>query len=247
MRGAGKAGMGWACAVLLAWAGQAMAATADATAAAAACPAPVHVDPVYPHDLLRSQQGGTVVLLLEVDACGRVAAATVRQASGQPALDAAAQEAAMQWVLDARARSRVVDGRVEVPLGFSMQRQKAQAFHAPDWPASHRRARFQAQALDGYDSVQDLLDRHDLRPDGMITPPFEHIHNVFFRQRDAVPAEYWLFVFQQGKARTAARYRLETDAGEPVVQVAILCDGAPRTCDEDRRALMRGFRFARPR
>lgn len=239
----------WLVAGLLfpAWVQAAVAPAGQQASADGSCPPPLRVEPAYPADMVQSQREGEVLLALAVDGCGRVTAAEVRRGSGQPALDAAALEAARQWVLAEDARLPAGDGRVLVPVAFRIPPAKAHAYGGPDWPESHRRVRYVAEPLEGYATPTEILDRYPLDPEAMITPPYPRLRSMFFRQRSADPREYWLFLYLQGRPAVAARYRLVHEGGEPLVRVAILCDNTESACKRDGRLLMRGLPFAKAR
>ena len=154
-------------------------------------------------------------------------------------MDEAALAAARQWVL--RPADRPAEGaRLRVPVAFDVTRAKAQRYVDADWPRSHRRARYVVDTLPGYDTPQQVLGRYPLDPEAMITPPYRHVRNVFFRQRGADPAEYWLFLYL-GQTQVAARYRLGMEGDDAVVYLAVVCSSEPKECERDRRWLMRGL------
>lgn|GEM_PF-829352 len=219
----------------------------EAAPLAPACPAPIRVAPDYPADMVQSQQAGSALLVLELDECGRVTEARVKQGSGQSALDEAALVAARQWVLGPASVPGAAVRRVEVPIDFSIQKAKPYSYGGPDWPESHKRAHYVLEPLAGYRTPAQVLDRYPLDPERMITPPYPNVRNTFFRQRGSEPPEYWLILFPQGEPRVAARYRLVMVEGEPVVRVAFVCDNTPKYCERERQVLMRGLPFARAR
>ena len=220
-------------------------AAAAGPAVPGGCPVPGRIAPVYPQSMVRLQATGSVVLELSADGCGRVIEVRIKQGSGHAALDEAAVAAARQWVLDP---ADAASGPVEATLGFGLEEARPYRYVTHGWPESHKRARYVPDSLPGYLTPGQVLDHYDLRPVEMITPPYRNVRNVFFRQGgDSEPAEYWLFFFLHGQPRVAARYRLEMEAGEPVVRFAFLCDNEPKFCDRDRKLLMKGLPFARAR
>ncbi|WP_045728128.1 TonB family protein [Xanthomonas sp. GPE 39] len=78
--------------------------------------------PHYPEAAVRAGISGKVVLLLKVDAIGKVRAVRVLDhGSGSPALDAAAAAAAWQWRFNpAMAHGRAVAAMLKVPVTFEV-------------------------------------------------------------------------------------------------------------------------------
>ena len=74
--------------------------------------------PVYPWEALRAHEQGTVVLLIEVEAAGKVAAVMVKESSGSRRLDQAAVETVKRfWYFDAAGGPRIF----ESPIVFRIQ------------------------------------------------------------------------------------------------------------------------------
>lgn len=215
---------------------------------AAACPPLVRDAPAYPDDLRQTQAQGSVLLDLRVDACGQVMDAAIAQSSGHAAFDAAALKASRGWVLGRDVASGAVGGQVRVPLDFKLPQRRSYAYVGhDDWPATHRRPRYVLEGLPGYATPTAVLDRYDLQPEVMLTPPYPYVRNMLFRQRGAAPREYWLFMYLGDRATVAARYRLVMENDEPVVRVAFVCEGTEKHCARDRRLVMKGLPFARAR
>ena len=211
------------------------------------CPAATRVAPVYPADMLEREQGGTVLLDVVVDECGRVVRAEVKAGSGFPSLDQAARDAVRQWVVGVDDPSGAVDGRLEIPVAFNMEPAKKLRYGDPDWPSSHRRPRYVLEELPGFKSPADVLQRYDFSPEKMITAPYPGVRNILFRQSGDDPIEYWLFIYRKPDPTVAVRYRLAMENGEPVVRMAFLCDDASANCARDRKFLKKGLPFARAR
>ncbi|WP_045760920.1 TonB family protein [Xanthomonas albilineans] len=78
--------------------------------------------PHYPNAAIRAGISGKLVLLLKVDAVGKVRAVRVLDhGSGSPALDAAAVAAAWQWRFNpAMAHGRAVAAMLKVPVAFEV-------------------------------------------------------------------------------------------------------------------------------
>jgi TonB family protein len=230
--------MRWTLSVLLMW--------SSFAAQAATCPEPVREAPAYPDDMRRARIQGSLVLDLRVDACGKVLDAAIAESSGHASFDASALAASRGWVLSRDAIAGAVDGRLRVPLDFKLPQHRSYPYVGnDDWPATHRRARYVLEGLPGYATPEAVLNTHDLQPEVMLTPPYKYVRNMLFRQRGAEPREYWLFIYMGDRASVAARYRLVTENGEPVVRLAFLCEGAEKDCARDRKLVMRGLPFAK--
>ena len=76
----------------------------------------------YPPESERRGEQGTAVLLLRVDAEGRVAEVSLAASSGYRALDRAALEAARRWRFRPAVREgRPVESTVRAPITFRLQ------------------------------------------------------------------------------------------------------------------------------
>ncbi len=222
----------------------AASAVAGGQSDAAPCPDLVRGVPAYPDEMRQTRLEGSVILDLRVDACGRVLDASVAESSGHASFDAAALAASRGWVLGKDVAGG--GGRLRVPLDFKLPQRRSYPYVGnDDWPATHRRARYVLEGLPGYATPEALLDKHDLQPEVMLTPPYKHTRNMLFRQRGADPREYWLFIYMGDRASVAARYRLVTENGEPVVRLAFLCEGTVKDCARDRKRVMKGLPFAK--
>ena len=81
--------------------------------------------PVYPMELACDGIGGKVTLMVTVGPEGTVTGASMRQSSGQPALDAAAQEAVRDWRFRAATRNgQPVSTEIQVPITFNVPPQE---------------------------------------------------------------------------------------------------------------------------
>lgn len=216
-------------------------------AASDACPTPAFGPPMYPPDLAVRGTGGTVLLDLTIDACGRVLQAEVKTSSGHKKLDASALAAARKWVLPPADRARAVAGHVDREVTFNIQAgEKMVPYAKLDWPKSHRRPRYVldsdftefATAAQAKQSVRVPIER-------TIAPPYSGMMSQFFRYRDQDPVEYWLFLYRAGHANLAARYRLTTEEGEPIVRLGVLCDDKPEACEKASEFLLKGLPFAK--
>ena len=219
---------------------------APATGAApteAGCPPPKRVPPRYPSNLLIRGKGGTVLLDLSIDPCGRVLQATVRKPSGHRALDEAAQAAAMQSVLPPAERARAVNGRVEQPVSFGVD-PVTYAYPRMDWPTTHKRPRYVLEALTEFPDVAAAntaitSGMEDLRP-----PPYA-VMGRFVEKGTPGAREFWLFVHKDHQPNLAARYRPVMENGEPVVRLAVLCGDTPHACAKAQALLLKGLPFAK--
>ncbi|MFT3667651.1 MAG: TonB family protein [Pseudoxanthomonas sp.] len=221
-----------------------LAADGGSGSSAAACPDLVRGAPEYPDDMRRAHLEASVILDLRVDGCGRVLDAGIAETSGHASFDAAALAASRGWVLGKDVAAG--GGNLRVPLDFKLSRLASYPHVGnDDWPASHRRVRYLPDNLYGYTTPEQVLERYDLRPQAALTPPYPYVRNMLLRQQGDDPVEYWLFMYMEGKARVAARYRLVTENGEPMVRVAFLCEGPRRQCAQDRRLVMKGLPFAK--
>ncbi|MDT8441013.1 MAG: energy transducer TonB [Desulfuromonadales bacterium] len=78
--------------------------------------------PEYPHQARVRRWTGDVLLLVEVDADGRVTSLAVEQSSGHPLLDRAARRAVRHWeFLPASQAGLPVASRVLVPVSFQLE------------------------------------------------------------------------------------------------------------------------------
>src|SRR3546814_10260811 len=77
--------------------------------------------PLFPAQMVREKRGGSVVLDLEVDACGRVIDASLRKRSRRQ-FNEAAIASVMGASLDAGQLARVKDGHFELEVVFEKQR-----------------------------------------------------------------------------------------------------------------------------
>lgn len=81
--------------------------------------------PQYPAEASKQGKTGTSVLLVDIDATGKVTGLRLDRSAGDDRLDAAAMEAATRWkFVPAMKNGRPVPGRVRVPIQF--------ALHDPD-------------------------------------------------------------------------------------------------------------------
>jgi TonB family protein len=180
------------------------AASPEGAGIAAACPPPAPATVAQPPDLQRTYgKGGLVVLLLELDACGRVLAARVERSSLRRELDEAAVSAAASWVLDP---VELAGGRAaRLPVTFDgFPRARDWALAAPDPCLDARQdGRIDAPGFDpqfpgyledpcglGYASIQAALDH--VRSVAFYSAETASRH-AFYAVRDANGPARWYF------------------------------------------------------
>lgn len=217
--------------------------TRAAPATEAGCPPPKRVLPRYPSNLLIRGKGGTVLLDLSIDACGRVLQASVKKPSGHSALDEAAQAAATQSVLSPAERAKAVNGRLEQPVSFGVD-PMTYAYPRTDWPTTHKRPRYVLEALAEFADVAAADAAITSGMADLRAPPYAVVGR--FVQKGTLEArEFWLFVSKDNEPNLAARYRPRMEDGEPVVRLAVLCGDTPEACAKAQALLLKGLPFAR--
>lgn len=209
------------------------------------CPAPTKRAPVYPVEMMRRRKGGTVLLDLSVDACGRVQQVNVKQSSGQKQLDDAAVTAVGQWILGPTGRAKAVAGRMEIPVSFDMAPTQSIAFAKLDWPKSHKRPQYRLDPMAEFSSADAASQAIRVPVEKTIMPPYPGIQSQFFRYGEGAVPEYWLFIRKGHETNLAARYRLTYDGAVPTVLLSIACDDQPDACAKASDFLMKGLPFAR--
>ena len=203
--------------------------------------------PAYPPDLAAKGVGGTVLLALAIDKCGRVERAQVKESSGKKALDTAALASVDGVTLTATQRAKVVDGTVELPLSFSMD-PVSYEFQKVDWPRSHRKPRYELEPPSGEFTSANAADQSFPFNPAMAWPsPYPAISSRFVQTGGPGQREFWLFIFKERKANVAAHYRPVVVDGEPVVKVSILCGEDAASCEQATITLLKGLPFAKAR
>lgn len=85
----------------------------------------IRYKPPYPEEARAQRLQGTVLLLVKVDADGRVTDAGIRQSCGHPLLDRAAVEAVRAWrFYPARQDGTPIAAQVEVPVSFRFEERR---------------------------------------------------------------------------------------------------------------------------
>lgn len=221
---------------------------ADATGAPVAddCPPTMLRPPAYPADVASRNKGGTVVLELTIDRCGRVRKAAIKSGSGHRALNQAALAAAQRWVLPESEVARAVNGRLERVVPFDPVTQLVVPYADVNWPPSHKRPTYRLDDADlGFASADEARTSMRVSADRHMKPPYKGVVNEFFLYGD--PPDYWLFIVRDGRPNVAARYRLSMEGGEPIVDVGIICDDQPDACAMAQASLLAGLPFAKAR
>lgn len=78
--------------------------------------------PIYPHASRRLREEGKVLLRVRVSAAGHAESVEIKQTSGFPRLDQAAEEAVKRWrFVPARRGDEAVAAWVQVPITFNLQ------------------------------------------------------------------------------------------------------------------------------
>lgn len=89
---------------------------------------PVLYPPRYPAEALKEGRTGLTLLVVDIDAVGRVTGTRVERSSGDARLDLAAQEAAAKWrFTPATKQGRPVASKVRVPVEFAQDEPTQQA------------------------------------------------------------------------------------------------------------------------
>ena len=225
-----------------------------AGAAAPECPPARVVAPELPAAAADRDLHGVSVVGARFDDCGRVTETRLERSSGHPLLDEAARATVASWVLPMETRAKAVGAWIRQPVRFG--RVEVEEPQPIDWPRSHRRPRYvEDSAPFPYASAEDAFVALTQSDAVLLKSAYRPVVHSFFRTRDAGPREYWLVlhgprVLPNGRLErlAAARYRLETDGGAPVLRIALRCERGPAECERIHRFVFeKGLRFARPR
>jgi TonB family protein len=231
-----------------------------------ACPVPARQAPLYPIEMMRKNVAGTAMVRARVDGCGRVVEPKIVESSGHAALDQAALDTVLLWVLNEDERRVVGDGWVNLPVVFGGVRTVVP--RKVDWPRSHRRPTYRPdEAPFGYPSIQAYREAAPGRSEPLLKSPYGSVTrksglrtSTTFQQDAEDPMTYWLsYVVQRPPPAEAprgtratvetvaiARYRLVEEEGKPVARVALLCEDSAEACEQLRAFLMQGLPIARP-
>lgn len=251
---------GWLAAA--APAGTPEADAAAALASPADCPPAKVFGPRIPVELMRSDRSGAARVRARIDGCGRVLSVELAESSGFPKFDQAALDAVAGFVMPAGTVAAAKNGLVVVPMKFGgVTHIDVQPI---DWPGSHRRPRYEADAepialtsIDAFDSA--VLRAGTLRaPYGAVRLKDGSLVTTWIQRERDDPATWWLHYNTQppqNRPGTPAqpmrrdalvRYRLAESDGRPVVRVAMLCARPEADCAILREFFMQGLPFAKP-
>ncbi len=199
--------------------------------------------PLFPVQMLREKRGGSVVLDLEVDACGRVTNASIVKRSRRE-FNEAAIASVMGKSLGAEQLARVEDGHFELEIEFRKPRGNTRP--APlDWPATHATSRYLADVEPiGFTTAQEANEAIRDPENRMWVSPFPVRGSRFVQMGESGQREFWYFLSVDRAAKLAVRYRPVMEDGEAVVRVAMLCEDTADSCEQLRVAFMRGLPFA---
>ncbi len=208
------------------------------------CPKPFRSNAQYPIEAMRRNISGEAIVAGRFDDCGRITEVLIRKKSGNKFIDSAAVESLKRTVLSESQRSKAVDGYYETVISFGMNNNIKSV--RLDWPKTHGNPRYVVdESAIGFDSVgsANLAIRDSVA--NIVRPPvYEFAHRIV--QFDAPTGrEFWLFLYSNGNATVAARYRPIIENGQPTVKLAMLCELEPSQCDGVRDILMRGLPFAK--
>jgi TonB family protein len=205
--------------------------------------------PPYPKDMAWQGVSGVVLLVLTVDAEGRVVAEHVERSSSHARLDQAAVEGARAWTFrPAREKGKPVTSRVRVPVDF-----KVPAAYAMDrvtgrprdaYFAQRRRGDAPAPKVDG----KGMLPGHvaDALPIGVASVEEAQtlLQRYAFRERDAVAGlvteytlrdeegiSHWNVAQAPGEPSLVVRRRLVGNATMSWYVTSLLCEGAAASCN----------------
>lgn len=236
------------------------------------CPPSKIYPPRFPADMLRSGKSGVAKVRATIDACGRVLAVELAETSGHGQLNDAALEAVAGYVLPQSMVARVANGVVILPVKFGPVTNVD--MQDIDWPSSHRRPSYIADAEPiAYDTIAAFEDADVLREGPSLKPPYGMVRKadgsvvMTWMQRDKAEASTWWLQYVTQAAplpsaglpagarvapgianKTAAvvRYRLGEREGKPAVLVSMLCERPEEECERLREFVMKGLPFAKP-
>ena len=86
------------------------------------CPTPIMGPPVYPERLRRRGIGGTTIVRVRADACGRVVDVELGRSSGHDEIDKAVIAAARTWVFTPQSVAKYAGGPIDIPITLGTRR-----------------------------------------------------------------------------------------------------------------------------
>jgi TonB family protein len=201
--------------------------------------------PEFPVQMVREKRSGSVVLDLEVDACGRVTNASLRKRSRRE-FNEAAIASVMGASLSAEQLARVEDGHFELEIEFEKPRDIKPA--PLNWPATHAHPRYVADSEPiGFATAQQANDAFRDPEQRMWTSPFPVRGSRFVQMGEPGQREFWYFLSVDRMAKLAIRYRPVVEDGEAIVRIAMLCEDTTAACEQLQAAFMQGLPFAKAR
>jgi TonB family protein len=241
-----------ACVLLALAAGGAFAQETPGVVAAqvapAVCPGQKMQSPRYPHQVLKNRKSGEVRLSLAVDECGRVLDARVVEHSGSKAFDKAALETVQGWILGPttpEARANMIDGRIELALGFEQEPVALPTSRSMGWPSTHKRPRYVLEPAGEFPSVEAAREVARATRERTYNPPYEGMLGSFVGTGTPDQPEFWLLPYIDGRIDMAVRYRPVMVNAEPVVRVLVVCAKPAAMCAVDESFLLKGLPFAK--
>ncbi len=205
--------------------------------------------PSYPKDMAWQGVGGVVVLIVIIDADGRVVDQQVEKSSSSAQLDQAALDGARAWrFTPARKQGRPIASRARVPVDFAIPPEYAleRVTGRPRdaYFMQRRKGVAEAPAIDADGMLPGFV--LDAYPVGVasVAAARSMLQRFAFRERDAVPgavAEYtlrdeeglshWNIAQAPGMPSAVVRRRLVGDDTMSWYVGSMLCEGEPAACD----------------
>ena len=209
--------------------------------------------PMYPISDLAYGIGGTVVLAMATDECGKVTSVAIQKSSGHKSLDSAAVAAASHWMFDKDVRAASADGVIIRPVEFKEDDSIAPPPpREPDWPETHRHVRWVLNEAPGdYTSATAAEDSITSQTGASgRTVPYRIPWSSFVQLETATGKEFWYFIDTVGdgsKTMVAARYQPVYDNGEPIVRLSVFCELQADRCAAFKKLFMKGLGYAKPK
>jgi TonB family protein len=218
--------------------------------------------PVYPEHLKGTKIGGSVVLLVTLDACGNVTNVGIERSSRNRDLDRAAMEGARLWRLAPASNEQVnvEQRRVRVPVDFTKAgvefvqdageqitgRPRDDFFQERRRQSAPRPSRAADGGIHGY-----IADAYPIGV-GSVAEGVEYIERHGRRQPDPAPSvrtyevadaegiSFWVLDEQTSGTRALMRQRMVGSGGDTFVVTSWLCEPlSSEGCDQFRAFLER--------
>lgn len=205
--------------------------------------------PLYPKDMAWQGRGGVTVLILTIDAAGKVVDQRVERSSSIPALDQAALDIAPTWTFaPARKDDRPIASRARVPVDFKMPPE-----YALDRVTGRPRDACFARRRSG-EADLPVADAEGMLPGfiaddcpvgvASVEEARSMLQRYGFRERDALPElileytlrdeeglSYWNVAQAPGMPSLVVRRRLVGNDAMSWYVGSMLCDGTPTACE----------------